>query len=196
MMIFVSFFIGFILFKLLTNLFKYKNEKHIIVFNFICGFITVCLYWRFKNISEFILYTIITCVLILITLIDINYMIIPGKPTILLFLIIIIYLTINRENMILKNHFFAFVLSGLFFILIIILSKGGMGFGDVQLISLLGLLVGLENIYFIILGSFLLGALISIMLLLTKVKTRKDPIAFGPFIVASFILNILLNRIY
>lgn len=195
-MIGLSFLVGIILFKLIVNLFQFRNEKHILIFSFICGFINIMLYLKFKCTLDFIFYALIISILLVISVIDINHMIIPGKPTILFTLIIITYLTINREDLILKNHLFAFILSGLFFVLIIIISKGGMGYGDVQLISLIGLLVGLEKIYFIIVGSFILGAIISIFLLVTNIKTIKDPIAFGPFIIASFILNILLNKIY
>ena len=83
------------------------------------------------------------------------------------------------------------VFSSMFFVLIIVISKGGMGDGDVTLIGTLGFIVGFKKILLTILSSFILGAIISIFLLIIKVKGRKDPIPFGPFIVLGFFITIL-----
>ena len=58
-----------------------------------------------------------------------------------------------------------------------------MGFGDVKLMAGLGLFFGLANIVLVTLVSFLLGAIISIILLITKVRKTNEYIPFGPFIV-------------
>lgn len=63
-----------------------------------------------------------------------------------------------------------------------------MGFGDVKLMGALGLFFGLSNIIIITLVSFLIGAILSIILLVTKIKKSDEYIPFGPFIViATFI---------
>ena len=63
-----------------------------------------------------------------------------------------------------------------------------MGFGDVKLMGALGLYFGLSNIIIITLVSFLIGAILSIILLITKIKKTDEYIPFGPFIViATFI---------
>ncbi len=63
-----------------------------------------------------------------------------------------------------------------------------MGFGDVKLMGALGLYFGLSNIIIITLLSFLIGAILSIVLLLTKIKKSDEYIPFGPFIViAAFV---------
>ena len=63
-----------------------------------------------------------------------------------------------------------------------------MGFGDVKLMGALGLYFGLSNIIIITLVSFLIGAILSIGLLITKIKKSDEYIPFGPFIViATFI---------
>lgn len=63
-----------------------------------------------------------------------------------------------------------------------------MGFGDVKLMGTLGLYFGLSNIIVITLVSFLIGAILSIILLITKIKKTDEYIPFGPFIViATFI---------
>ncbi len=63
-----------------------------------------------------------------------------------------------------------------------------MGFGDVKLMGALGLFFGLSNIIIITLVSFLIGAILSIILLATKIRKSDEYIPFGPFIViATFI---------
>ena len=74
------------------------------------------------------------------------------------------------------------VVGGLFY------GKEAMGFGDVKLMGALGLYFGLSNIVVITLISFLIGAILSIGLLITKIKKTDEYIPFGPFIViATFI---------
>ena len=71
----------------------------------------------------------------------------------------------------------------------LIAGKEAMGFGDVKLMVGLGLYFGLANIVLVTLVSFLLGAIISIILLITKVRKTSEYIPFGPFIVlACFII--------
>lgn len=60
-----------------------------------------------------------------------------------------------------------------------------LGFGDVKLAVALGMLLGYINMYLVhmyITISFGLGAIISLVLIALKLKTRKDQIPFGPYI--------------
>ena len=65
-----------------------------------------------------------------------------------------------------------------------------MGFGDVKLMGALGLYFGLSNIIVITLLSFLIGAILSIILLVTKIKKSNEYIPFGPFIVIGTFISI------
>ena len=70
----------------------------------------------------------------------------------------------------------------------LIYGKEAMGFGDVKLMGALGLFFGQYNIIAVTLVSFLIGAILSIILLVSKIKKSDEYIPFGPFIViASFI---------
>ena len=65
-----------------------------------------------------------------------------------------------------------------------------MGFGDVKLMGALGLYFGLSNIIVITLVSFLIGAILSIILLATKIRKMDEYIPFGPFIVLGTFISI------
>ncbi len=70
----------------------------------------------------------------------------------------------------------------------VVYGKEAMGFGDVKLMGVLGLFFGLYNIIEITLMSFLIGAILSIILLIIRVRRTDEYIPFGPFIViATFI---------
>ena len=74
----------------------------------------------------------------------------------------------------------------------LISKKESIGFGDVKLISVLGLFFGWKNIIAISAMSFLLAAIISIFLIILKKKKANEYIAFGPFIVISSIIIIFI----
>ena len=60
-----------------------------------------------------------------------------------------------------------------------------MGFGDVKLMASLGLIFGSMNTVIISVLAFLIGAIIGIILLITKIKKTDEYIPFGPFIIIS-----------
>ena len=78
----------------------------------------------------------------------------------------------------------------------LIAGKEAMGFGDVKLMGALGLFFGWKKIIMISLIAFLLAAIVSIFLLVSKKRKTDEYIPFGPFIViASFIVMIVPTNI-
>lgn len=70
----------------------------------------------------------------------------------------------------------------------LIYGKEAMGFGDVKFMTALGLYFGFTNIILISLISFLLGAIIAIVLMICRIKKSNEHIPFGPFIVISTLI--------
>ena len=69
-----------------------------------------------------------------------------------------------------------------------IISPRSMGFGDVKLAFVLGLYLGYLGWGEVVLGlflGFLYGALIGVGLIITKLRSRKDHVPFGPFLAAG-----------
>ena len=67
-----------------------------------------------------------------------------------------------------------------------------MGFGDVKMMGAMGLFFGMYNMIAISVISFLLGAVISVILLVTKIKKTDEYIPFGPFIVIATFVTIFI----
>lgn len=77
------------------------------------------------------------------------------------------------------------------------ISPKGMGFGDVRLAGLLGLLLGwlgLGHVGVGLFAAFLLASVVGIALIVTKRKGRKDRVPFGPFLAGGAYLAVLIGE--
>ena len=74
----------------------------------------------------------------------------------------------------------------------LIAGREAMGMGDVKLMGAMGLFFGLRSIISISVLSFLIGAVASIFLLVSKIKKTDEYIPFGPFIVVSAMLAMVI----
>ncbi len=118
---------------------------------------------------------------IIIFVSDIVYMIIPNK--VLLFfggLFILLRLIAPLENW--YAPYLGAAAGFTLLYLIAILSKGGMGGGDVKLFGVLGLVLGWKLVMLAFFFSTFYGSLFGIVGLLAGKFKRKKPIPFGPFI--------------
>jgi leader peptidase (prepilin peptidase) / N-methyltransferase len=70
-------------------------------------------------------------------------------------------------------------------LLIALVSKGGMGGGDVKLYAVIGFVLGFKLVLLSFFLSTLYGAVIGGLALLFKIVKRRQPIPFGPFIAAG-----------
>jgi leader peptidase (prepilin peptidase)/N-methyltransferase len=78
-----------------------------------------------------------------------------------------------------------------------VIQPKGMGFGDVRLSAVLGLYLGYIDLTLVLLGmllGFLLGAVVGLLLVATRLRSRKDPVPFGPFLAAGALLAILFSH--
>ena len=160
--------------------------------------IYIIMYLKFGFGIDFIFYSLMSSVLVAIIFIDLKEMIIPDSLVVCILVLSIIHKAINYFlNGIspdLIGSILGFLVAGGLFLAIVFVSGGGMGGGDVTLIGVLGFVLGAKYVLLNILLSFVLGAIISIFLLAAKIKTRKDPIPFGPFIVLGFFITVLLGQ--
>ena len=122
---------------------------------------------------DLIKYLILTPMLISVFVIDYRLKIIPNRLTLTMFEIGLVFTFLyGLSNVAISiNMLLGMLAGGGIFLLITLLGglaygKEAMGLGDVKLMGALGLFFGLSNIIAIALVSFLIGAIISIILLL------------------------------
>lgn len=135
----------------------------------------------------------IACALIIIFVYDLRHYIIPDRvllPAIIISLLYRLAQVFNHGYIL--NYIFAAIFASGFFGLIYFLSKGRwMGFGDVKLAILLGLLLGWPAIVVGLFLSFLFGAVIGLTLMGLKKKGLKSEIPFGPFLITGTFVAML-----
>lgn len=81
--------------------------------------------------------------------------------------------------------------AGFFWFLRFITKGKGMGEGDVILAVLVGLILGWPRVFVGVMSSFILGALISVLLLVFGKKKFGQTIPFGPFMVLGVLVGLL-----
>ncbi|MGI2335858.1 MAG: prepilin peptidase [Dehalogenimonas sp.] len=77
------------------------------------------------------------------------------------------------------------------FLVVYIVSRGGMGEGDVKLGALAGLITGWPNVVVAVILSWIASGLVAIGLLAFRRKGRREAIAFGPFLALSMFITFL-----
>jgi len=75
-----------------------------------------------------------------------------------------------------------------------IIYRRGMGMGDVKLGALIGLMSGYPLVVVALLLSVITGGLVAASLLAFKIKKRKDPIPFAPFLATSAMITLLWGQ--
>lgn len=87
------------------------------------------------------------------------------------------------------------LLNGVFFFLLWLVTKGkGMGFGDVKFAFPMGLLLGWPQVIVGVFIAFILGSVVGVGLLVSGKKQLKQPIPFGPFLIAGTLIALVYGE--
>lgn len=150
---------------------------------------------------ELIKYMLLTPMLISAFIIDYKLQIIPNRLNLTIFelgLITTFIEGIYSPDLAISNLVGGLVGAGIFLAITLIggmiAGKEAMGFGDVKFMGALGLFFGWMNIIGISVIAFLLAAIISIILIITKIRKTDEYIPFGPFIVIASIIVMLVPQ--
>ena len=76
-------------------------------------------------------------------------------------------------------------------LLVVVFSRGGMGFGDVKMAALMGFTIGFPLIFFTLILSAIIGGIVAVALLLTRKKKRKERVPFAPALSLATIITLL-----
>ena len=92
------------------------------------------------------------------------------------------------------NMLMASLLGGGLLLIIALVSRGGMGGGDIKFAAALGLCFGWQYLLLTLLLSFIIGGMGGVLLIVGKMKSRKDFIPFGPFIALGAFFSLLYGN--
>jgi len=160
---------------------------------------TLCaalLAWRFGFSITFVAVMIFIGFLIPLTIIDLQYQLLPDHLTLPL---LWIGLLINTQAVFtpLSSAVWGVMLGYsclwlIYWMFKLITGKEGLGYGDFKLLAALGAWLGWMSLLIVLVLASLVGALVGIILLI-KGHPRDKPIPFGPFLCAAGFIVLLLD---
>ncbi len=183
---------------------KYCNERISLRYPLVealNAFLYVVIIWRFGLEWNSAIYCILVSALIVITFIDLDFLIIPDRITLTgipIGLIAGSFLLPDpflRASMLgYKSSIAGFAVGGGLFYLVAVLSRGGMGGGDIKMMAMVGALMGWKSIFLITFLASFAGTIIGLLLMILKGKGRKSKIPFGPFLALGTVITIFFGQ--
>jgi len=182
---------------------KHYSNKGVIAYSvlyLIIGLLAGFLFFNYQySITEIIRRTVVILLIIAIARIDRRKCVIPNMAVVFLlgfqFILLIAEFFADRNNWVevLFSSLIGLFIGGVTFLVGYIISRQGMGLGDVKLLSAMGFCLGDNTIVAIIMISLLLAAGYGITQLIRKKKKYKDEMPFAPFVAIATTILLLLG---
>jgi len=153
----------------------------------ITGVLFAFAYWKLSFTIEFFVAILLISLLVIIVVSDFAYMLIPDKVLLFFLPLLFIGRVLSPLTPWWDSVLGAVVGFGILYS-IAVLSKGGMGGGDIKLFFLLGLVLGTLNALLTLFIAAVIGMVVGIIVLKARQQVRKTPIPFGPSIAAAAIV--------
>ena len=156
------------------------------------------LYWHYGLRSPVLwIMAFYACLFIIIFVIDLEHGLILNKvvyPGMVVALLLALYpwpwLT---ESIVMRVAYAALggAIGFAVFLLIALVSRGGMGWGDVKLAALIGLATGFPLVFVAIIMGAILGGIVAVALMIARKRNRRQTIPFGPFLAVAAMITLL-----
>lgn len=138
---------------------------------------------------------LVMCALLFAGLIDFKLMIIPNKLTLALLITTVIAYAVEfilNSNFITSTALDALLGCAVCFVIFFVgklISRKGMGMGDIKLAAVMGLALGLNSSLGCLLWAMIIASITGIILLLTKKMNTKSKLAMAPFFFAGMVVG-------
>jgi len=155
------------------------------------------LYWHYGLSVGLGVMAFYACLFIIIFVIDLEHGLILNKvvyPGMVVALLLALLPQPGLAPQIATRVAYAAVGGGIgfgIFLLIAIVSRGGMGWGDVKLAALIGLATGFPLVFLAIIMGAILGGIVAVALVIAKKRKRRQTIPFGPFLALAAMVTLL-----
>jgi leader peptidase (prepilin peptidase)/N-methyltransferase len=154
------------------------------------GVLFLILYLHFGLRIVLVKSLFLTSLLVAVSFIDIDHFFIPNR-LVLAGVVCGVVFSLFVPDVSLWSALLGAASTAGFLLLVALLSRGGMGMGDIKLGLVTGLFLGWPLGLTGLLIGVCLGGFLGIVLLASKIKSRKDPIPFGPFIALGTLIAML-----
>jgi len=155
------------------------------------------LYWHYGLSAELGVLIFYSCLFIVIFVIDLEHSLILNKvvyPGMIVALLLSLYpWPWFSESLGMRVAYAALggAIGFVIFLLIALVSRGGMGWGDVKLAALIGLATGFPMVFVAIIMAAILGGIVAVALMIAKKRGRREMIPFGPFLAVAAMVTLL-----
>ncbi|HEY4485909.1 MAG TPA: prepilin peptidase [Nitrospiria bacterium] len=149
----------------------------------------VLVLWRFGPGLPAAVYALLFSAFVVVTFIDLDHQIIPDRityPGMLIGLAASAWVLPTG----LLNAAIGLLAGGALFYLVALLSRGGMGGGDIKYIAMIGAFLGWKQMLLTIFLGATSGSVIGLILMAFMGKTRKYPVPFGPFLSLGAVVSL------
>lgn len=160
------------------------------------GLVLYSMVWfKFPQTSELLLWFTYCSFGLPLLFIDIRHLRLPNALTYPFFIVILILVTYHEKTSSFStlpwNSFALAAANFLFYSLLRLISRGGLGLGDVKLAPTIGLICGSYSTSLLIYSTyvtFMTAGFVAIVLLVARKAHRKTAIPLGPFMIAAPLL--------
>lgn len=182
-----------------------KIPVRVLLVEVITGLLFFLAFWRFGLSIQFALTVFWSCIFLVVIFIDWEHQLILNKVTYPAAIIALLLLgadSVFPGAGILENFRMIpqpSILSGLiaggiaftFFLIVFLINPRGLGMGDIKLVALIGLVMGIPFSIAALLIGIIFGGIVAIIILSLKLKGRKDVIAYGTFLATGPIIMLM-----
>ncbi len=159
------------------------------IIEFVCGLLTAVVAWHFGFGWQALAAMVFSWSLITLTMIDFDHQLLPDDITLPLLwlglLLSVAGLFVDSHTSLIGAAAGYLVLWSVYWLFKLLTGKEGMGYGDFKLLAVLGAWMGWQMLPVIILLSSVVGAVVGIILILSRGRDRNIPIPFGPYLAAA-----------
>lgn len=189
---------------------------------FLAAILTLLIFISYGFAEKTLIYLVLTYSLIVISAIDIRYMVIPNIITIPGIFAGLFLNALLTDWSVLRSYLTSSGVSDIFFLIGrfpvlnsitgIILGGGillsiayiykllrkieGMGMGDVKLLAMLGAFLGIQGVVFIVFLSSMIGSITGVSLMIYNKGDLKYAIPYGPFLSLAAVAFMLYDNIF
>ncbi|MDN5346864.1 MAG: leader peptidase (prepilin peptidase) / N-methyltransferase [Clostridia bacterium] len=165
------------------------SPRYLIV-ELLTGAVFAALFYRLGPTPALAKYLFLGAVLIAAAFIDLEHYLIPDR-LVLAGLAGAVILGFAARDLEIWSALAGFAAGAGFLSVVAVISKGGMGGGDVKLAAVAGLFLGWPLAALALFLAVVAGGLAAAVFLFLGIKGRKDPVPFAPFIAAGTLAAIL-----
>ena len=143
--------------------------------------------WRFGFSPAALRYGVLAFALLVVFFTDLEHQIIPNAIT---YPGTVAGIVLSAASGTLGSSVIAAVAAGAVFLLLGLVSRGGLGGGDIKLAAMIGAFLGTPAVVVALFLAVALGAAGGLVLMALRLRSRKDMIPFGPAMAAGAMIAV------